>query len=217
MIYEDQVLIDSGASDSMEPSFKYLDYITPCYATILLADGAMHNSDFQGLMRVQVTDHTTAKRMVIPVMNTLLVPGIATILWAASGLTEGFSTVSIRMHVNTDHSFTIRLRHLLLSNNGVLELPFPFTGMSSAKTPSKENKHGKHKYEECAYDRAPSPIHVDSLLTDLILLEKLYFAKQPLDLLPSLRLTSVVQTKFRPTLNLLLCDTCQISKLCNSD
>ena len=86
VIYEDQVLIDSGASDSMVPSFKYLDYITPCYATILLADGAMHNSDFQGLMHVQVTDLNTSKRMVIPVMNTLLVPGNATILWAVSGL-----------------------------------------------------------------------------------------------------------------------------------
>ena len=184
VIYEDQVLIDSGASDSMVHSFAYLDYITTCFATILLADGAMHNSDFQGLMRISVQDLNTGKRMVIPVMNTLLVPGIATVLWAVSGLAEqghevifGFSTVSIRMHAHTDHSFTIGLRHPLLSHNGVVAPPFPFAGMSVNRTPSLNDDVSRTTAS------ASQPPTEDSPLS-LISLEKLRFDDKPVVVRP---------------------------------
>ena len=131
VLYDEQVLIDSGASDSMVPTFKYLDLIEICYAHVLLADGTLHNADYQGLMRIKVKDVETGESYVIPVMNTLLVPGLKSILWSVAGLSEqghevvfGFSTVMIKMHVNTERAFTIHLRHPLLTNDGMPSLPF---------------------------------------------------------------------------------------------
>jgi hypothetical protein len=144
VVYEDDVLIDSGASDSMAPSFKYLDLIETSYATVLLADGAVHNSDYQGVMRIQVTDVNTAEKFIIPVTQTLLVPGLRVILWAVAPLADqghyvtfGFSTVSITMHAGTEKEFTIGLRHPLLTNNGNMQAKLPFAAPTV-------RRHGDH-------------------------------------------------------------------------
>ena len=64
VVYEDNVILDSGASDCMVPNFDYLDYIQAAHASVLIADGSLHQCDFQGLMRIQATDILTNKRHV---------------------------------------------------------------------------------------------------------------------------------------------------------
>jgi hypothetical protein len=128
----------------MAPSFKYLDLIEPSYATVLLADGAVHNSDYQGVMRIQVTDVNTAEEFIIPVTQTLLVLGLRVILWAVAPLADqghyvtfGFSTVSITMHAGTEKEFIIGLRHPLLTNNGNMQAKLPFAAPTV-------RRHGDH-------------------------------------------------------------------------
>ena len=136
--YEHFVLLDSGASDCMVYSLKYLDLIRSAYVTICLADGTIHDCDYQGLMRISVVNIDNNERVVVPMTDTLLVPGLRTILWSVSALTSqghqvnfGFTTVSIMLHANTPNALEIRLRHPMLSHNGQEKHPFALTALAA--------------------------------------------------------------------------------------
>ena len=137
VFYEEAVLLDSGASDCMVWSFAFLDLIRTAYVTVCLADGTVHDCNYQGLMRISATDIETNRRTVVPMTDTLLVPGLRTILWSVPALSRqghqvifGLSTVSVVLHANTQRELTIRLRHPMLTHNGQTSLPFSpsFTG-----------------------------------------------------------------------------------------
>ena len=121
-------------------SFAFLDLIRTAYVTVCLVDGTIHDCNYQGVMRISVTDIDTNRRTVVPMMDTLLVPGLRTILWSVPALsrqghqvTFGMSTVSITLHANTERELTIRLKHPMLSHNGQMALPFSsFSGLAIA-------------------------------------------------------------------------------------
>ena len=72
------VIIDSGATDHMVPSWTMLDSIHSAFTIVLLTDGTVKNISFQGLLQISVTDMHTFEQHIIPLMDALLVPG----LWA---------------------------------------------------------------------------------------------------------------------------------------
>ena len=88
VFYEDSVLLDSGASDCMTYTFQHLDMIRTAHVDVCLADGTAHSSDYQGLMRISVNDVKTNKRVVVPMLDTLLVSGLRTVLWSVSALSQ---------------------------------------------------------------------------------------------------------------------------------
>ena len=61
VIYELMVLLDSGASDCMCPVLRYLTLIRNAFAAVCLADGTLHDVDYQGLMRISATDIITGE------------------------------------------------------------------------------------------------------------------------------------------------------------
>ena len=139
VFYEDSVLLDSGASDCMTYTFNHLDYIRSALANVCLADGTVHDSNYQGLMRISVNDTETNTRYIIPMVDTLLVPGLRTVLWSVSALATqghevrfGFSTVTLALHSGTSNEILIRLRHPMLNYTGISSFPFHFTAMAGA-------------------------------------------------------------------------------------
>lgn len=128
VIYEQQVLLDSGASDCMCPALRYLTFIRNAFAAVCLADGTLHDVDYQGLMRISATDTETGSRTTIPMPDTLLVPGLNKILWSVSALTAnghqvifGLSTVRIVLHEGTEDAITIHLNRPILTDNGSIK------------------------------------------------------------------------------------------------
>ena len=135
-IYNEEVLIDSGASDSMAPTSDLLDLIEGCYVTVLLADGSVRDVNHQGVMRVLAKDADTDQEYIVPVPDTLLVPGLRKVLWSVAQLTRqghqvifGDTTVSLKLHVNTPDEFTIGLSHPFLTRHG--EIPASFAAPAS--------------------------------------------------------------------------------------
>ena len=52
-IYEDEVLLDSGATDCMTHIAELLDLITLAFVTVCVADGTVHDSNHKGVMKVK--------------------------------------------------------------------------------------------------------------------------------------------------------------------
>jgi hypothetical protein len=124
VIYEETVMLDSGASDSMTNQLSTLTLIRPANVQVLLADGSNHDSTLQGLMRIAASDIRTHERVVIPMMDTLFVPGLRCILWSVDSLTNlghtitfGLSTASITLHAGTDHEISVLIRHPIIHNS----------------------------------------------------------------------------------------------------
>ena len=149
IVYEDSVLLDSGASDCMVYSFVYLDMITSAYSNVCLADGTVHNCNYKGMMRISAMDIETSVRVVVPMTDCLLVPGLRTCLWSVSALSEqghevifGFTTVRIILHAKSDTAFELRLNHPMLVHNGQQALPFAVSGLASSadRNPADENE-----------------------------------------------------------------------------
>ena len=158
---EDSVLLDSGASDCMTHTFEHLDLIRSANANVCLADGTVHDCNFQGLMRVSVIDILNQERFVVPMVDTLLVPGLRTALWSVSALAEqghevrfGFSTVSLALHADTQNELMIRMRHPLMTHSGQTNLPFNSfpTEMAHAAFPLLDN--GNSVRHDSSPDRA---------------------------------------------------------------
>ena len=125
VLYEDCVVIDSGASDCMSPLLRYLTLIRNVFAAVCLADGTLHDVNYQGKMCIRATDIRTGRPTVIPMLETLYVPGLKNVLWSVSALTEqghqvifGFSTVRIVLHADSENPVTIHLNKPILTDNG---------------------------------------------------------------------------------------------------
>ena len=83
---EDDVILDSGASNCMVPSFCFLDLTQNQYAIVCLADGTVHNLCYKGILWISVTDTKTKNSCMVSMLDTLLVPGLRTILWFVTAL-----------------------------------------------------------------------------------------------------------------------------------
>ena len=153
-VYEDIVLIDSGASDSMTQFLYLLDLIRSAFVTVCLADGTIHECNYQGLLRISVLDIDSMKRVIVPMMDTLFVPGLRATLWSVASLCKqghsvrfGFSTVAIVLHEGTPKELTIRVRHPMISHNGQPPMPLPWAalahGLEADTTVDEEAKEGE--------------------------------------------------------------------------
>ena len=139
-------------------SFAFLDLIRTAFVTVCLADGTIHDCNYQGVMRISVTDIDSNQRTVVPMTDTLLVPGLRTALWSVPALsrqghqvTFGLTTVSIVLHANTERELTIRLKHPMLTHNGQTSLPFSsFSGSAVAV-------RNRPTLRESAYGLAANP------------------------------------------------------------
>ena len=83
--HETEVVSDSGASDHMVPSFRCLCLIWTAFCDVTIADGTLHESNFQGLLRTKVRCCRTGKQHAAPNLDALLLPGLRKALWSVSG------------------------------------------------------------------------------------------------------------------------------------
>ena len=125
VVYEEEVLLDSGASHNMVNAVRHLHLIELAFAVVSLANGSIQNCQFQGLMRILATDIKTGEQVIFPMPDTLLGPGLRTVLWSVAALSAqghevifGDTTVTIALHAGTERQLMIRLRHPLLTNFG---------------------------------------------------------------------------------------------------
>jgi hypothetical protein len=118
VVYEEDVIIDSGATEHMTGNADSLDQSYPYYSNVTTADGFTVAVTTAGTMRIQCECIKTNAKYNIPLLNTLYVPGFKVNLWSvssfnASGHVIVFTreSVHIIMHQGTQHEFTIYVRH----------------------------------------------------------------------------------------------------------
>ena len=118
VVYEEEVIIDSGASDHMTGLGCLLFDPYEFMSEVHLPDGSISYSRTAGTMRVECRCLVTGMQYIIPLFDTLHVPGFTKSLWsvpmfAASGheVVFGLSTIRIVMNRDTPEEFEIHLRH----------------------------------------------------------------------------------------------------------
>jgi hypothetical protein len=92
--YEQDVYLDSEASDHMTGDITLLTGVSEAKANIILPDGSVQESAAQGTLRVSVYDYESSTRITIPLLNTLYVPGLTKTLWSVTKFaSEGHSYI----------------------------------------------------------------------------------------------------------------------------
>ena len=130
-MHETEAIIDSGASDCMVPSFRHLDMTRMAFCLATIANGTLHESNYQGLLRVLMRCCRTGRQHIAPMLDTLPVPGLRKILWSVPALCSqghevlfGLSTVRIVFHVGTERQFEVCLNNAQHAREQG-PLPFP--------------------------------------------------------------------------------------------
>jgi hypothetical protein len=140
VLYDDEIIIDSGASDHMCNDIQKLHHIYPSVNNIQLPNGSIITSKYAGLMRVFCTCLETHTSLTIPLYSTILVPGFTTCLWSVTSFNDsghevifGTSTICIIMNKSTTSEFEIRLlrpfhklkQQRIFANMVVVQAPAP--------------------------------------------------------------------------------------------
>ena len=170
-IYEEEVLLDSGASDCMVPSFLYLDLIRNAYHLVTIADGTLHESNYQGVLRIAATCRRTGQKHVVPMLDTLLVPGLQKILWSVPALCSqghdvifGMTTVRIQCHAGTEDEFVIYLQHPMILKQNQPPLPFPTANHTFAIDQIPQDLLDKETLSESDDDSSTSSCSMPELM-----------------------------------------------------
>ena len=118
VIYEDEVIINSGVSDHMASSPHYLSDTFPLFSEVILADGTIAYSETAGTMRVKCTDVKSGRQHIVPLFNAIYVKGFTKCLWSVPAFAQsgheivfGTSTIRIVMNKDTSEELTIYLNH----------------------------------------------------------------------------------------------------------
>ena len=82
LIYEKDVLLDSGATSHMTGNIQYLRNKQPYYQDVILADGSLSQSKFIGDIEVRVFDRKTRQNTAILLKQCIFVPGFRSTLWS---------------------------------------------------------------------------------------------------------------------------------------
>jgi hypothetical protein len=106
-----KVIIDSGASDHMTGDVTALTDVQPCYISVMMADGFIVNCTQKGTMRFAIPDYERDLYLVIPLLDTLMVPGLQLHLVSVpalnkSGIIAQFDLDCARLAIN-DRDITI--------------------------------------------------------------------------------------------------------------
>ena len=110
-MYEDNVNMDSGASDHMHPDRSQLTNVVPYFTDVILPDGADINVIEAGTLRVSCLDLLNKVRHIIPLLNTLHVLGLHTTLWSVIKFAQCGHTIIFGMHDGRPNSFELQLSH----------------------------------------------------------------------------------------------------------
>ena len=76
------VIQDSGATDHMNSHAEYLYDMEEAYHTVILHDNHANNVEEQGTANIVVFDRIRQASVALPLVNTLVVPGLAHTLWS---------------------------------------------------------------------------------------------------------------------------------------
>jgi hypothetical protein len=82
VVYESDVIIDSGATEHMTGDLSHLDNQYPYYTSVTTADGSTCETTTTGIMRVQCECTVSKTIYNIPLLNTLYVPNFRVNLWS---------------------------------------------------------------------------------------------------------------------------------------
>jgi hypothetical protein len=127
--YEDDVYLNLGASDHMTGNMTNLTGIRDTLTNVILPDGSVVCATAMGTLRVSVVDDNTGDRIVIPLLNTLYVPGLTKTLWSVTQFAaEGHLVI-----VGTD-DVTIMLNHGRAEEFHIIT-PHPFYHISRTPLP----------------------------------------------------------------------------------
>jgi hypothetical protein len=82
VVYEEDVIIDSGATEHMTGKADSLDQPYPYYSNVTTADGSTVSVTTAGTMQIQCECIKTNAKYNIPLLNTLYVSGFKVNLWS---------------------------------------------------------------------------------------------------------------------------------------
>jgi hypothetical protein len=84
ILYENEVYLDSGASDYMTGNAANLTGLKSMMTYVILPDGLVVPATASGTLRVSVLDDNSHNRVIVPLLNTLYVPGLTKTLWSVT-------------------------------------------------------------------------------------------------------------------------------------
>ena len=118
VIYEDEVIIDSGASDHMTGEKGVLSHVYEVASQVHMPDGSISYSEVAGTMRVSCRCLLTQQHYILPLCDTIFVPGFRHCLLSVAAFTAsghevvfGLSTVRIFINKGLSEEFEIQLNH----------------------------------------------------------------------------------------------------------
>lgn len=124
--YEDNVIMDSGASDHITNLLQNLAMVQDTLAQVLLPDGSLIEATKEGILRLSVFCMNHQRRFFLPLMNTIYVPGFQTTLWSVGAFTRqghevifGHSTVRVILNADSSSPLELHISHPYLHQPGV--------------------------------------------------------------------------------------------------
>jgi transposase InsO family protein len=120
VVYEDGVILDSGASSHMTGDSSKVVNKRPYRVDVFLADGSMTQSTHMGSIQVKVFDRLTRMHYFLKLKDCLLVPGFRSTLWSVSAF-------NAQGHVLTfDYDFVKVILNHKQPNETSLQIAPPF-------------------------------------------------------------------------------------------
>ena len=116
--YDEDVIIDSSASDHIARDLSDLTDPYPFMAQVLLPDNSLSYSEVSGTMRIQTPSQRTGQHFVVPLFDALLVPAFSKRLWSVIAFTTsgheiifGDTTIQIIFNSKTPNKHILYLGH----------------------------------------------------------------------------------------------------------
>jgi hypothetical protein len=117
--YDKSMCLDSGASDHMTGDKSKLTGISPVLASVVFPDGSIAPAAGIGTIQIALFDQKSRRRVVIPLMNTLYVPGLKKTLWSVTQFASeghiiifGTTNVTIILNYQRQNEVQLQIAHL---------------------------------------------------------------------------------------------------------
>ena len=179
--YNDSVILDSGATDSICNNLRYLGDIFPINVEILLSDNSITHSTMAGRLRMQIMCAKKKKLFQFNLPNTLYVPNFTHMLWSVVSFAKqghevifGDTTVRIVFNVHSEKPITVHLNHPYYQRrhnwpeaNGAFVRSVEvnsFQARHVARSPSSSHNNEAIAARSIPPTQAPNPKKVDAEL-----------------------------------------------------
>jgi len=155
------VILDSGASDHMTGDLEALDSIEPFLISVMMPDGHIVHCDKKGTMRLRVTQLNGDNTPIIPLVDTLHVPGLRSHLVSIpslnkSGVEAQFSLDKAVLFVN-GHKVEI----LDPYHRNPEQHPMPFAHNVDSPPPDLQPPSPQAAQSPTAKDPPPVKVHIE--------------------------------------------------------